>query len=379
MITPAEILKKAKRQYATFLSAVLTRQRFFPLEIKGNKGKASDSYEKIFREIKRLLEGEKQKIGHGYTVILKTVNTRHAGEISMPDKIYFENVEDYVKFIDKETEFLAFQKAARSCRKELPELQQFMAENPLKVIKFLPIWTAIIEVGIFFLDNPKPNIYTREIPNISATFIEDNQGILTDILNAILPKEAIFQKETLFEKRFGLKYELPQIRLRSLNGNLANFPITDLTLSLNDWQQFEFSAEHIFIITDKINFLRFPNFLNAIAILGTSKTLENLAKLSLLKNKKTYFWSDLSLQGIIALSSIRKAFPKIQSFLMTMEILEKYDNFVETSKTENIDLITHLTADEQVVLKEFLKGKGLLSKHILQEDIKVELEDFYLK
>jgi hypothetical protein len=375
MITPAEILKKAERQYATFLTAVLTRQRFFPFEIKGNKGKASDSYEKIFREIKRLLEGEKKKIGYGYTVLLKAVNTRYAGEISMPDQIYFENVEDYVKFIDKEKEFLEFQKAARTCRKQLPELQQFMAENSLKVIKFLPIWNKIIEVGLFFLDNPKPNIYVREIPNIPSTFIEDNQAILSEILSFVLPKEAIFEEESIFEKRFGLKYELPQIRIRSLSGNIDNLPISDVTLSLNDWQKINLGAEMIFIITDKINFLRFPEFPNAIAILGTPKALENLSELAFLQNKKLYFWGDLTIQGVTQLSSIRKGFPSVQSFLMNSETLEKYTNFTEVIKTDNIDLITHLTAAEQVILKELLKGKGLLAKHILQEDIELELEN----
>jgi len=375
MITPAEILKKAERQYATFLTAVLTRQRFFPFEIKGNKGKASDSYEKIFREIKRLLEGEKKKIGYGYTVLLKAVNTRYAGEISMPDQIYFENVEDYVKFIDKEKEFLEFQKAARTCRKQLPELQQFMAENSLKVIKFLPIWNKIIEVGLFFLDNPKPNIYVREIPNIPSTFIEDNQAILSEILSFVLPKEAIFEEESIFEKRFGLKYELPQIRIRSLSGNIDNLPISDVTLSLNDWQKINLGAEMIFIITDKINFLRFPEFPNAIAILGTPKALENLSELAFLQNKKLYFWGDLTIQGVTQLSSIRKGFPSVQSFLMNSETLEKYTNFTEVIKTDNIDLITHLTAAEQVILKGLLKGKGLLAKHILQEDIELELEN----
>lgn len=375
MITPAEILKKAERQYATFLTAVLTRQRFFPFEIKGNKGKASDSYEKIFREIKRLLEGEKKKIGYGYTVLLKAVNTRYAGEISMPDQIYFENVEDYVKFIDKEKEFLEFQKAARTCRKQLPELQQFMAENSLKVIKFLPIWNKIIEVGLFFLDNPKPNIYVREIPNIPSTFIEDNQAILSEILSFVLPKEAIFEEESIFEKRFGLKYELPQIRIRSLSGNIDNLPISDVTLSLNDWQKINLGTEMIFIIADKINFLRFPEFPNAIAILGTPKALENLSELAFLQNKKLYFWGDLTIQGVTQLSSIRKGFPSVQSFLMNSETLEKYTNFTEVIKTDNIDLITHLTAAEQVILKELLKGKGLLAKHILQEDIELELEN----
>lgn len=373
MITPAEIRKKANRQYATFLSAVLTRKRFFPLEIKGNKGKASDSYEKIFREIKRLLESEKQKVGYGYTVSLKTVNTRHAGKISMPDKIYFENVEDYVKFIEKEEEFLAFRKAAQLCRKKLPELQKWIAENPLKVIKNLAIWSELVEVAAFFLENPQPNIYAREIPlSGSATFVENQQAILSEILEAILPQEHINEKATIFEKRFGLKYDLPLVRIRSLSGNLSNFPVADVSLSLNDWTRIVLDGETVFIISDKLNFLRFPVIPNAIAILGSPKIIEYLRDLSFLQHKKIYFWGDISESGFLELSTIRKAFSQTTSLFMTTEILEKYEALTEKEKTTET-IISHLTPSEQAVLTKVRKEKSLMGKHILQEDIENEL------
>ena len=253
MITPAEIRKKAERQYSTFLSAALTKERFFPFHIKGNKGKASDSYEKIFREIKRLLESEKQKIGYGYTVLLKKVNTRQAGEISMPDSIFFENVEDYIKFIEKEKEFLAFQKAVRQTHKQVPELKKWMAEQPLKVIKHLEIWADLLQTCAFFIENPKSNLYIREIPIPAvATFIEDNQKILREILTALLPNT---NGSNHFEKRFGLKYDSTLVRVRSLNGMLAGFPVADISLKIEDWQKTKLEPKTVFIITDTLNFL----------------------------------------------------------------------------------------------------------------------------
>ena len=374
MITPCRNPKKSRTSIRNFSKCGIDTTPIFSIRNQGKKGKASDSYEKIFREIKRLLESEKQKIGYGYTVSLKTVNTRHAGKISMPDKIYFENVEDYVKFIDKETEFLAFRKAAQLCRKRLPELQKFMAEKPLKVIKNLSIWSKLIEIGVFFLENPKPNIYAREIPlNGSATFVENHQVILSEILEAILPKEYINSKATIFEERFGLKYDLPLVRARSLSGNLSNFPVADVSLSLNDWSRITLDCEAVFIISDKLNYLRFPETPNAIAILDHSKILEHLHKLPFLKNKKIYFWDDISVDGFLQLSIIRKTFSQTQSLLMTTEMLKKYGAFTKKEKASDT-IISHLQQSEQAVLTKVNKGKKLSQVHILQEDLEIFLE-----
>lgn len=375
MITPAEIRKKAERQYSTFLSAALTKERFFPFHIKGNKGKASDSYEKIFREIKRLLESEKQKIGYGYTVSLKKVNTRQAGEISMPDSIFFENVEDYIKFIEKEKEFLAFQKAVRQTHKQVPELKKWMAEQPLKVIKHLEIWNDLLHVCAFFIENPQPNLYAREIsiPAI-ATFIEENQKILTEMFVVLFPSSNENISD-VFEKQFGLKYDSPLVRIRSLNGLLANFPVADISLKIEDWQKIQLEPKTIFIITDALNFLRFPPQKNAIAILGTEETLAYLDQFHFLKNAQTYFWGDLTVQDFSNLSLLRAKFPLVQSFLMNIDLLEMYQEVIENVKNTNTEIITRLTAKEQELLAEIRKGKQLLQKHIRQEDIEIALED----
>lgn len=373
MITPAEIRKKAERQYGSFLSAVLTKERFFPFYIKGNKGKASDSYEKLFREITRLLENEKQKIGYGYTVSLKQVNTRNAGKISMPDNIFFENVEDYIKFIDKENEFLAFQKAIRLTHKQVPELKKWMAQQPLEVLKHLGNWEKLLNVCTFFLENPHPNLYVREIPIPAvATFIENNQKILKELLCFLFSNT---DASSTFEKQFGLKYNVPLVRIRSLSNSISNLPVSDISLKTEDWNLLNLTVKRVFIITDDLNFLRFPNTENAIAILGTSETLNDLEELNFLKNAEIYFWSDLNVQGVAWLSAIRAKFPKTKSFLMDIERLKEYEEVVEIIKINKKEIISRLTPKEQELLAKLQEGKQLLQKHIRQEDIEIALEN----
>ena len=237
----------------------------------------------------------------------------------------------------------------------------------------LDIWENILHVCSFFIENPKSNLYIREIPIPTvATFIEDNQKIITEILVAFLPNT---NTNDCFEKRFGLKYDAPLVRIRSLNGVLGNFPIADISLKIEDWQKVKLEFKTVFIITDSLNFLRFPHQENAIAILGTAKMLADLDQLSFLKNAQIYFWSDLNIQGATWLSSVRAKFPNTKSFLMEIELLEAYEAIVENIKITNTEIIIRLTPKEQELLTELRKGKQLLQKHIRQEDIEIALEN----
>ncbi|MEM9848106.1 MAG: DUF3322 domain-containing protein, partial [Bacteroidota bacterium] len=218
MISPADIRKKALRQYPAFLAAVLNKTNFFPLFIKGNKGKATAPLEQLYPALRRLLENAKDQKGFGYTVQLKTVNTRHAGEISMPDEIYFEHVEDYLKFIEKEAEFLAFRTAIQQTRKRVPQLLPYLAEQASLVLKNLKIWEDVLKVLHYFQQHSKPNEYARALPiEVPSTFIENHQKLLAELLNICLPKAAIQAKETQFERRFGLKFDEPLLRIRFLD------------------------------------------------------------------------------------------------------------------------------------------------------------------
>ena len=372
MITPAEIKKKALRQYPTFLTAALNRQRFFPLHIKGNKGRANAPLQQLYPALRRLLESEKKKLGYGYTVTLKPVNTRHSGTISMPNEVFFANVEDYLKFIEKEEEFLAFRKAARQTRQQLPELQAWMAENILKVIKYLSIWENLLKVGVFFQKNPFPNKYARALPiDIPTTFIETQSAILSEVLEAILPPNAIHEGENIFEKRFGLCYDEPLISIRLLDEAQFFFhsDLNFITLSLSQWNQQEITAKKVFFILDKMNFLRFPNIPNSIALHFTKELLPAIVELDWLKGKKLFFWGDLSVASFQVLSKLRKSFSKIEPLLMDKDTFVKYSDFVEEKKEEQLGVLPFLNKEETEMLKILLKGKRILQKHILQKDL----------
>ncbi len=379
MISPQDIQKKALRHYKAFLTAVLTRTHFFPLHIKGNKGKANQPMDVLFPALKRLLEGAKNKKGYGYTVTLKAVKTRHAGEISMPDEIYFENVEDYVKFIEKEKEFLAFRKVAMQSQKLLPAILPWMQENPLKVIKYLAVWPTILKVGHYFLANPQPKMYARALPlDIPTTFIENHTTILTDILNAILPVEMIDSKTNQFEKRFGLLYDEPIIRMRALDKDVfTDWSMSDISLPLSTWQQQSPTITTIFICTDLLNFLRFPNHPESLIIYGDATTLKVIGKIGWLAEKTIYLWVDIAIKNFQVLANLRQSFPKIQAFLLDKITFEKHQNVATLSTKESMTMIPGLTQEEQqflLYLNNLEDKSTLLQKHISHAFLKKKLK-----
>lgn len=348
----------------------MLRERFFPLYIPGGKGKSSDSYEVLYQGIRRLLESEKKQMGYGYTVRLKAVNTRHAGEISMPEAIFFENVEDYVKYLGKEEEFLAFRKAAQATHKRLPALKAWMAEVPQKVVKHLDIWDELLSAALFFQGNPRPGIYARQIPGLPATFVEGHAAILAEILEAVLPPTAINTQAPGFEKRFGLKHDEPTLHIRALGDALGGLPFPHFGLPVSEAAALTPGAASIYIIPSKLDFLRFPPKPAALALHIPSEALPELAGLPFLQGKSLHFWSGISPTGFRQLSLLRRTFPHIQSICMDTGILEKYAPHTQAVKTPPQEPITHLNTQEQATLQRTLESGALSQKHIRQEDLR---------
>ncbi|MEM9885232.1 MAG: DUF3322 domain-containing protein [Bacteroidota bacterium] len=370
MISPADIRKKALRQYPTFLAAVLNKTHFFPLYIKGNKGKANAPLEQLYPALRRLLENAKVQKGFGYSVQLKTVNTRHAGEISMPDDIYFEHVEDYLKFIEKEAEFLKFRTLVQQTRKQVPHLLSYLGKQPLLVIKHLDIWEEVLRVLIYFQENPKPNRYARELPiEVPSTFVENHQKLLAELLEVALPKKAIHEKEKQFERRFGLKVIEPLLRIRFLDESLSPDLPHDFALPISHWNAQNIKPKNTFLIADEINFSRFPNHPKSIALLLSKEIFEDLLRLPFLHSSNLYFWGDISVAAFQQLSDLRQYFTQVISFLMNEKELEVYADFIEIDrKTADLDVLT-LHPAERACLNALQTKEGhqkLLQKHIRQ-------------
>ncbi|MEM9778183.1 MAG: Wadjet anti-phage system protein JetD domain-containing protein, partial [Chloroflexota bacterium] len=376
MISPDEIREKALRKYLSFLGSVVRGGAFFPLDIPFRKAKASDDYTNLNKWVGTLRDGGKRVKGYGYTVTLQERNHRLYGRQSLPSRIAFETQPDFLKTIGKTAEFHRFEQAIDLTKQQFPQLihSGWLARYPQRVLANLENWASILQVCAYFVAHPRPNLYMREIPiEVHSKFIESHQGILRHLLDELLPADAILSDENHFSRRYGLRYDEPQIRLRLLDTALATqlgWPAADLTLKMSDHAKL-LGLQHsiVIIVENKMTFLTLPQIKNGVAIWGKGFQVNALRSVKWLAHCEIWYWGDLDAQGFEILSQLRSYYPQTRSFLMDQATLSRYSHFVVTGTPAEQKSLLHLTADEAAVYAELVAGNQRLEQERIDQKL----------
>jgi hypothetical protein len=368
MITPNEIRQQAERKYLDFLRAGVRGEAFFPLEIRFGKAKAGDDYLALRRWVGDLLAGSKAERGFGYVVALEERELRRYGRQSLPARITIDSADDFLRLIGKVAEFEAWQTAVSHTLSQFPQLQNWLAQSPQRVLPHLAVWDDLLTVCAYFVAHPRPNLYARELPvSVHTKFIEDHQAILRHLLDALLPPNAIHTGESHFERRFGLRYDEPQIRLRLLDEELRRelgWPAADASFTLTDCAALQgMNGRSLFIVENKMTFLTLPPVKNGVALWGKGFQVSLLRELGWLAACAIWYWGDLDAQGFAILSQLRGYWPQTHSFLMDAATLDKYAEFVVTG-----------TPTGEVALRNLAEGETAVYHHLLAHNLRLEQE-----
>jgi hypothetical protein len=355
MIQPEEIKKKALRRYLEILSSSVQGTPDFPWDIPFGKVKDTSNFSVLNDEIKKLKNESKEEKGYGYSVEFTSKNNRMIGRQDFPTRIYFENLTNYLKFIHKETEYHNFMLAAQRIIEELPQLHPWVISNPRKVLDNLGKWEDIIKVCKYFLENPRPHIFIRELPlDISTKFVEENEAIIKNLLD-ILIEEHLNKDETDFMKRFHLKCDEPLIRMRILDLKIAQelfSGISDLSIPQNQFNQLDIPCKRVFILENKtnvLNFLTLPSMEDSVAIFGKGFGVVSLKDAAWLANKQIIYWGDIDPHGFQILSQIRGYFPQTQSCMMDLDTFREFEDLATTGACTDVTELEHLTPEEHLL------------------------------
>lgn len=387
MISPSEIKTKAERKYLTYLQCVVQDIPFSKMVIQGDKN-PSKTLSELQSEILSLVNQSKEKKGYGFTIEYKTIKTKTIGTQSLPESIYFETERDFLKYLGKEKEVQTLVKVSKEIINAFQELQAWVIRNPLKIIQYEKHWDDLLKICTYFKNNPKPNLYIRELPvKVHTKFIESNKGILLELLNAILPPEHItseFATAKDFEKRFGLKISESQIRIRILDKNLSDrylSGLSDISVTENEFINLKLPCKRVFILENKTNYSNLMNFLtlpqmeSTIGIFGSGFSVSNLKKALWLSEKEIFYWGDIDSHGFQILSQIRGYFPHTKSILMDFETLNTFKDDWSIGKPISINSLANLTEDENQLFS-FVKADNVNTIRLEQEKIS---QDFVLK
>ncbi len=380
MITPQEIKDKAERKYFSFLQALANDVPFAKLVIRGDKSYTKSSLPDFEKEIQLINSQSKEKKGFGYSLEFQQVKTKHLGIQDLPVSIYFETERDFLMFLGKEKEAELFKINIDKIINELPELRNWVAQNPAKVIQNHAEWSSILKVCQYFKKNPKPNQYIRELPiNVHTKFIERNQSVLKELLD-ILVFANINTVEKQFEKRFYLKYSESQIRFKILDKEISQklfSGVDDLAIPVSQFEKLNLPIKKILIVENKTTLyttLTLPKMEGAIAVFGQGNAVLNLKNAAWLIEIEILYWGDIDVQGFEILSRLREHFTHVKSVLMDKITFE---TFFENDKGTPTNISTKLNlTDREQELYNILKTN---SWRLEQEKVPFDYVNKYFK
>lgn len=352
MISPSEIKTKAGRKYLSFLQSMLEEKPFTELVIRGDKNYTKSSLPEFEKEILLLISQSKEKKGFGYTLDFQKVKTKYLGTQDLPTTIYFETETDLLKYLGKEKETELFKVNCKKIIFNFPELRNWVIQNPSRVIQNQNEWESILKVCIFFKQNPKPNLYVRELPiSVHTKFVERNQAFIKDILDVLIAESANTQ-ERQFEKRFNLKFSEPLVRFKILEKEISrNFfsGLDDIAIPVSQFEKLNLPVNKVIIVENKTTLyttLTLPRMNKTIAIFGSGYSVSNLKNVNWFKNLELLYWGDIDVHGFEILSQFRGYFPHTQSRLMDKQTFDRFfENDLGT--VSNITSKLNLTHSEQ--------------------------------
>ncbi len=350
MLTPQEIREKVVRRYPDLLRAVLTGDPFFPLEIRFGKPSSSAEYLTLRQEVGALSEGAKEAIGYGYSVEWETKQTRRYGSQTLPRRVFVATEADFLRLIGKEEEFQHFREAALALQARFPALREWLIRSPARLLPYLDRWQALLALCEYLAAHPRPTLYPRELPvPVHSKFVEDNQGILREWLDLLLPPDAIRPDESRFEPRFGLRYDEPLLRLRLLDPALQGrlrWPVADLSTPLSEAAALPLAGYPIIIVENRMTFLTLPALPNGLAIWGGGFRVALLAAVPWLADCPVWYWGDLDSHGFAILDHLRTLYPRAQSLMMDATTLDAFRDFIVPGSPATADFLPHLTPEE---------------------------------
>ena len=329
---PQEIQARLQKLWnrGRFLSAQLTAEPLFPLRMP-LKCPTPSELGAHYGEVKAWIEELMQQAGSGqgrtYDLEWREVNHRQLGRNQLPVAAVFERPADALGFIGKQGQAGAFE--ALCCRiiMDFPELEPWLARKPLIALRHLTSWPGLIAALRWLIAHPRPGIYIRqlEIAGVDTKFIEGHRKLLAELLDILLPAEAIDQSATSisgFEQRYGFLSKPAQIRFRLLDLDLFIARLSDLQIPANDFARLDPpGVEWVFITENDINGLAFPAVKNAMVVFGLGYGLERLASSAWIEDKRLYYWGDIDTHGFAMLDQIRHYFPHTRSLLMDLRTL----------------------------------------------------------
>lgn len=335
MITPKDLSNKAGKLFNKVVAAHLKGDNLFPLVIPSNKKLSGIRFSEIKKDLVPLHQSSKAVKGKGYTVSWKEKKVGGSTQ-SVPDKIYFESLDDFLFFLQRESDYIKIESARDKLIKAFPSLRDWTCDHTALLLEYSDEWPSIILVCNYFVNIiPPHDFYLRELPiEVHTKFIEQHSDILKKVLDQLLPVERYNPSEKDFSSRYFLKKPTIYTQIRILDDELKpHLGYNDVAVALDDAAWLKWFPENIFIIENQICYLTFPKFKNSVAIFGEGFKSRLTKHIPWLKDTRLYCWFDLDAAGFEMLNMIKQHYPNASGLMMDETTYKTFERFSVTNTT----------------------------------------------
>lgn len=377
--TPGDIRSRLQRKWdgGQILSAMIHGEPVFPMRIplKHPTARATgNQFDEVRRWVATLSGHCKDETSSGFSLEWRETSHRQLGKNRLPVAAIIESEQDALTIIGKQKQARKFKTLADATIIAFPILRDWLQKRPLKALQHAHDWPQMLNVLQWLTQHPRPNIYLRQIdlPGIHTKFIEHHKNLLIELLDIILPDDAINVEATGvkgFEQRYGFRSKPAQVRFRLLDPNTTIQGLTDLAVPVQELARLQLPITTVFITENDINGLAFPCIAKSMVIFGLGYGLQTLNEIGWLNDKAIYYWGDIDTHGFAMLDQIRQYFPHTESLLMNKETLLAHQQlWGEENKPTSRDL-NNLQPHEMDLYQKIINNRYRKNLRLEQERI----------
>lgn len=310
-------------------------------------------------------------------VEMREFKHRLFGANAVPQAVWIDTVEDALALIGKSRAAARFASLIEVTRELESRLLPWLAKRPLRALELADEWSRLLEVVTWLEKHPAPGLYLRQvdIPGVHSKFIEAHRAVLTELLDIVLPPEAIDSTASgisRFVMRYGFRDKPVRIRFRILDPRctiLLCGLAGDITLDADSFAQLAPKVSRVFITENEINFLAFPDAKESLVIFGAGYGFEMLSGAEWLKRCRIYYWGDIDTHGFAILDQLRSHFDNVESFLMDRVTLLAFESQWGKEERQTLRDLPRLTGEEKALFDNLRDNRIRKNLRLEQERI----------
>jgi hypothetical protein len=242
-------------------------------------------------------------------------------------------------------------------------------------------WPLLLAVAEWVRQHPRPGIYPRQIPvtGMHTKITERHAPLLTRLLEALLPEDAITRDARTFAGRFGFLDQARRVRLRG-----AAFTLGVPTAEVADveWDIAALAAldphaaglSELLVLENKTSFLTASAAPGRLLVWGSGYgAAELLSAVPWRGEVAVRYWGDIDTHGFAILAHVRQVAPHTVSILMDAATLLAHRPYWSTEHAPRKDPLMGLTDAETNLYAELCADAYGPAVRLEQEYIRYDL------